>query len=64
MLQNMARQANSKVVFVPMQLQTDVAGQLRNAGSSQSGVGAMISEEAGNEDLAGRAGLINSVSNM
>jgi len=62
-LQQMAKSANSKVVFVPMQLQTDVVGQLSNqAGGSGS---AMIQEESGEGmNPAGRAGLLSSMANL
>lgn len=58
-LQQMAKSANSKVVFVPMQLQTDVAGQLAgNAVHQESG-------EAGtSQSAAGRAGLLTSMSDV
>jgi len=51
-LQAMAKTANSKVVFVPMQLQSDVVGS-----TSGSGARAMIGSEAGEDGPAGRAGL-------
>ena len=59
-LQSMAKTANSKVVFVPMQLQSDVVGQV----ASGSGVRGMIGSEAGEDSLAGRAGLLNSMANV
>lgn len=61
----MAKTAGSKVVFVPMQLQSDVIGQL---GASGSGVSHAVSSEAGTDmggfGSAGRAGVINSISNI
>ncbi|EGO02254.1 hypothetical protein SERLA73DRAFT_133176 [Serpula lacrymans var. lacrymans S7.3] len=67
-LQQMAKSANSKVVFVPMQLQSDVASQLNNGNNqyaSGSGVGASIREETGESiGPAGRMGLLNSVSEV
>jgi erythrocyte band 7 integral membrane protein len=65
-LQQMAKSANSKVVFVPMQLQTDVVGQLNNQGSgSGSGSAAMIQEESGEgANPALRAGMLTSMSNV
>ena len=59
----MAKSASSKVIFVPMQLQSDVAGQLANAASG-SGIGSVVQSEAGdaNIGIAGRAGLLNSIS--
>lgn len=63
-LQQMAKSANSKVVFVPMQLQTDVVGQLNKQGSG-SGSAAMIQEESGEgANPALRAGLLSSMSSV
>lgn len=63
----MAKSASSKVIFVPMQLQSDVVGQLANQASG-SGTGAIIQSEAGEGGAgmgaAGRAGLLNSVSEV
>lgn len=62
-LQQMAKSANSKVVFVPMQLQTDVVGQLSNQGGS--GSAALIQEESGEGmNAASRAGLLSSVAGV
>jgi erythrocyte band 7 integral membrane protein len=64
-LQVMARTANSKVVFVPMSLQTDIGGQLAG-GSRHGGGGGMsgiVQQESG-EDVAGRAGLLTSVADI
>ncbi|CCM03361.1 uncharacterized protein FIBRA_05490 [Fibroporia radiculosa] len=61
-LQTMAKTANSKVVFVPMQLQSDIVGQM-TAHPVASGSG--LREETGEGiGAAGRAGLLNSVSQM
>jgi len=64
-LQQMARSAHSKVVFVPMQLQSDVIGQLTGGNQVASGSGVVLGGEMG-EGLgaAGRAGLLNSVSDL
>lgn len=59
-LQSMAKGANSKVVFVPMQLQSDIAGQL----SSGSGQGSSSGSGGGGEGSALRAGLLTSMSDM
>lgn len=60
----MAKSASSKVVFVPMQLQSDVASQLGGG----SGLGTYVqNESATNEgDLgsASRVGVLNSIANM
>ncbi|KAF5388428.1 hypothetical protein D9615_000840 [Tricholomella constricta] len=64
-LQQMAKSAGSKVIFVPMQLQSDVVGQLANQASG-SGVAAIGQNESGDAGMgaAGRAGLLNSVSEV
>ncbi|OBZ70264.1 hypothetical protein A0H81_09754 [Grifola frondosa] len=64
-LQAMAKSANSKVVFVPMQLQSDVLGQIGEASGSHAHAGpsAVIREESG-EGAVARAGLLNSMSNI
>ena len=62
-LQAMAKSANSKVVFVPMQLQSDVLGQI--AGPSGSS-GKVVQEESG-EGVAGavsRIGVLSSVEHI
>lgn len=64
-VQTMAKTSGSKVIFVPMQLQSDVVGQLANHPSA-SGSAAILSNE-GNEGGAGgvtRAGLLNSLSQI
>jgi len=64
-LQAMAKNANSKVIFVPMSLQSDVAGQLAGGGSS-SGVGnyAVQSESGEGMNPSGRAGLLSSMADI
>lgn len=62
-LQAMAKTASTKVVFVPMQLQSDIAGQLSSGSGSQAGPSAMIAEESG-EGSASHAGLLNSMANI
>jgi regulator of protease activity HflC (stomatin/prohibitin superfamily) len=61
-LQQMAKTAGSKVVFVPMQLQSDVMGQLSQP---QAGPSAIVREESG-EGLGavGRAGLLSTISDL
>lgn len=62
-LQAMAKSADSKVVFVPMNLQGDVSAQLANnmtAGSSGSGAGA----GGGMGGAAQRAGLLTSMADL
>ena len=64
-LQAMAKSASSKVVFVPMQLQSDVIGQV--AGGQPSGSGAAVVAEESGEGVSGtvnRAGLLNSVEHI
>jgi erythrocyte band 7 integral membrane protein len=61
-LQQMAKTAGSKVVFVPMQLQSDVMGQL---GQSQGGPSMIMRDESG-EGLGavGRAGLLSTIAGV
>jgi hypothetical protein len=63
----MAKSANSKVVFVPMQLQSDVSSQL--GGASGSGLGAIVPNESATNEGSGlgsasRVGILNSVADM
>jgi hypothetical protein len=64
----MAKTAQSKVVFVPMSLQTDINGQMARGGNDQ--MSAAVAQESGEGSgsgglgISGRAGLLNSVSNM
>ncbi|KAF8908378.1 hypothetical protein CPB85DRAFT_1376425 [Mucidula mucida] len=62
-LQQMAKSANSKVVFVPMQLQSDIVSQM--AGSSASG-GAITDGAGASSGLGavGRASVINNLSEV
>ncbi|KAJ3568826.1 hypothetical protein NP233_g5457 [Leucocoprinus birnbaumii] len=65
-LQQMAKSSGSKVIFVPMQLQNDVTGQLA-ASSSGSGVKDIMQSETGESGGMGattRAGILNSVSEV
>lgn len=65
----MAKSASSKVIFVPMQLQSDVVGQMAKQASG-SNLAAIAESEtgesssAGGMGAAGRAGLLNSVSQV
>ncbi|KAF8883176.1 hypothetical protein CPB84DRAFT_1838139 [Gymnopilus junonius] len=67
-LQQMAKSANSKVVFVPMQLQSDVINQLGSGSGSSSGVNAMLQNESATDTgllgTAGRIGVLNSISEV
>lgn len=63
-LQQMAKSANSKVIFVPMQLQSDVVGQLAGGNQVASGSAAILDDETEGLAVAGRAALLNSVSNI
>ena len=66
----MAKSANSKVVFVPMQLQSDVTGQLASGsgGNSSSGMNAIVQNESATDTgllgSAGQVGLLNSISSV
>ncbi len=65
-LQHMAKSAQSKVIFVPMQLQSDIVGKLAGP-SSSSGVQDVVHSEIGDSsgmDATSRAGLLNSVANI
>ncbi|KAJ7098552.1 hypothetical protein B0H15DRAFT_920346 [Mycena belliarum] len=62
-LQAMAKSGNSKVIFVPMQLQSDVVGQLASGSGGGSNFGSAIQSESG-EGAVNRAGLLNSMANM
>ena len=63
-LQQMAKSGNTKVVFVPMQLQSDVVGQLASSSNAEAS-GSALHNEAG-DSFAGpsRAGLITSMANI
>lgn len=59
----MAKSANSKVVFVPMQLQSDIVGQM----AGPSGTAAITHDGGGDASAlgaAGRAGLVSNLSNI
>lgn len=58
-LQTMAKTASSKVVFVPMQLQSDVVGMLAN-GQGSSSQGGQSDAMSG----ATRAGVLSSIADM
>lgn len=61
-LQAMAKTASSKVVFVPMQLQSDVVGQLANQAGSSSGAGFSGKDEM--SDGISRAGVLSSIADV
>ncbi|KAH9854975.1 hypothetical protein C2E23DRAFT_883515 [Lenzites betulinus] len=66
-LQTMAKNANTKVVFVPMQLQHDAIGQVsQQMEASGSGRAAILQEESGEgiESSVAQAGLLNSMSEV
>ncbi|EKM60069.1 uncharacterized protein PHACADRAFT_250938 [Phanerochaete carnosa HHB-10118-sp] len=64
-LQAMSKSAQSKVIFVPMHLQSDVIGQAAGPSSSGSGMQNVIANESGEGmGSAGRAGLLNAVSDV
>lgn len=64
-VQQMAKSGNSKVIFVPMQLQSDVVSQLASGSGSTN---AMISNEGGDNmstfGAAGKVGLLNSMTDI
>jgi len=67
-LQQMAKTANSKVVFVPMQLQSDVQNQLASGSGGGNGgnFGSVISEANDSSGMgqAGNVGMLNSMANI
>jgi erythrocyte band 7 integral membrane protein len=60
-LQGMAKTSSSKVIFVPMNLQSDVIGQLAQQQQTADGQGEGSSTGSG---PAYAAGMINSVANV
>ena len=59
-VQTMAKSANSKVIFVPMHLQGEVAGQ-----SAKDFSASIVTNEAGSDiggSSIGRAGLLGAIS--
>ncbi|EEB92331.1 hypothetical protein MPER_09177, partial [Moniliophthora perniciosa FA553] len=61
-LQQMAKSGNSKVIFVPMQLQSDISNQLAGQGSS-SGLNAMVANEGTDtQDSLGAVGKVGTLS--
>ncbi|KAI0080628.1 hypothetical protein K474DRAFT_1657426 [Panus rudis PR-1116 ss-1] len=70
-LQTMAKSAGSKVIFVPMQLQSDVAGQLAAGpsgshwqSSSSAPADALRSEHGEDLGTVGKAAILNSVQDI
>lgn len=64
-LQVMAKTASSKVVFVPMQLQSDVIGQVASQASGSGTGGGYLREEAdGGSGAASRAGILSSIADV
>ncbi|EIW61365.1 uncharacterized protein TRAVEDRAFT_34877 [Trametes versicolor FP-101664 SS1] len=65
-LQTMAKTANSKVVFVPMQLQSDVIGQIAQQpeASGSGSRGLLVNESGEGSSSVAQAGLLNSMSDI
>lgn len=65
-LQQMAKSGNSKVIFVPMQLQSDVVGQLASHPSISAGESSTVGASTDGSGLstAGRAAVLNSISDV
>ena len=61
----MAKSSGSKVIFVPLQLQSDVVGKLTNQASG-SDVGAILQSETdeGGIGSASRAGVLSSIASI
>lgn len=62
-LQHMAKTSNSKVIFVPMQLQSELVNQLAGS-SSGSGVRDVDAGKSSGIGAATRAGLLSSVADI
>lgn len=62
----MAKSANSKVVFVPMQLQSDVVGQMASQNQQIQAAVTTSGATPGPDGLsnAGRAGLLSSMADV
>lgn len=64
-LQTMAKTAQSKVIFVPMQLQNDVVGQIAGpSGTGKQPEGVIRDESGEGLGTVARAGLLNSVADV
>lgn len=63
-LQQMAKSGNTKVVFVPMQLQSDVVGQLASGSNAQASGSGLRNEVGENLSGASHAGLLTSMADM
>lgn len=65
-LQAMAKTASSKVVFVPMQLQSDVIGQVASGSGGASGSNNYLRNEASDmgDNATSRAGILSSIADM
>lgn len=66
-LQTMAKSAQSKVVFVPMQLQSDVGGQYAGMQSPGAGPSSQMLRDEVNDGGAGatsRAGILSSIADV
>ncbi|KAJ8586665.1 hypothetical protein M405DRAFT_795305 [Rhizopogon salebrosus TDB-379] len=63
-LQQMAKSGNTKVVFVPMQLQSDVVGQLASGNNAQASGSGLRNEVGENLSGASHAGLLTSMADM
>lgn len=65
LVQQMAKSANSKVIFVPMQLQSDVVSQLANQQGETSVAGGSASNDVTvGLTGTGRAAVLNSISEV
>jgi hypothetical protein len=63
-VQQMAKSANSKVIFVPMQLQSDVVSQLANQQGETSVAGGSSNDVTVGLSGTGRAAVLNSISEV
>lgn len=63
-LQQMAKSGNTKVVFVPMQLQSDVVGRLGSSNNAEASGSALRDEVGESLSGTGRAGLLASIADV
>ena len=63
-LQTMAKSAQSKVIFVPMHLQSEVTGALAPGSGSALPAGALREEVGESAGAVSRAGLLSSISSV
>lgn len=63
-LQQMAKSGNTKVVFVPMQLQSDIVGRLGSSSNAEASGSGLRDELGDSLSGTGRAGLLASIADV